>query len=85
MTATDPLLQTIDDARQLLRVYDPELGKPLPERTYAENCDIYTPGHPNGSFANVMEKMDVFVPCHLIGWFVKVSQYTRTALHKVLY
>lgn len=65
------LFQTIDDARQLLRVYDPELGKPLPERTYAENCDIYTPGHPNGSFANVMEKMDVFVPCHLIGWFVK--------------
>ena len=63
----------MDDARQVLKLYDPELGVPLPERTYAEDCDIYTPDNPNGAFVNVMDKMDVFVPSHFIGWFVKVS------------
>ena len=65
--------QTADDARYFLTFYDPELGVPLPERTYAEECNIYTPGHPDGNFAHIMDKMDVFVPCHLFGWYVKVN------------
>ena len=60
-------LQTADDTRQFLKLYDPDLGQPLPERTYAEDCRIYTPGHPNGSFAVIMDKMDVFVPSHFFG------------------
>ena len=72
--------QTADDTRQFLRLYDPDLGQSLPERTYAEDCRIYTPGHPNGSFANIMDKMDVFVPCHFIGWFVKVSSSSLSSL-----
>ena len=27
--------QTEDDNRQFLKLYDPDLGQPLPERTYA--------------------------------------------------
>lgn len=66
------LLQTVDDARQLIVSFYPELGRPLPERTYAEDCIIYTPGHPEGDFHNFVDKMDVFVACHFFGWFVKV-------------
>ena len=29
--------------------------------------------HENGSFANVADKLDVFVPSHFFGWWVKVS------------
>ena len=36
--------QSVDDAREFLRVLDPKLGQPLPERDYAEDCSIYTPG-----------------------------------------
>ena len=34
------LCKTADDTRQLLTLYDPDLGKPLPERTYAEDCRL---------------------------------------------
>ena len=42
--------QTTDDARQLLKYLDEDLGKPLPEQSYGEDCRLYTPGHPKGSF-----------------------------------
>ena len=63
----------MDDARQFLKLYDPELGVLLPERTYAEDCRIYTPDHPEGPFANFMDKIDIFVFIHFFGWYVKVS------------
>ena len=47
------LLQTADSARQLLALYDPKLGVPIPELSYAEDCTIYTPNNPNGTFYNV--------------------------------
>ena len=65
----------MDDARQLVVSFYPELGRPLPERTYAEECTVYTPGHPEGDFHNFLDKMDVFVVCHFFGWFVKVCVY----------
>ena len=65
-------LQTVTDARMFLVSLYPDLGKELPERTYAEECTVYTPGHPHGDFHNFMDKMDVFVLCHFFGWFVKV-------------
>ena len=88
-------MQTPDSARQLLALYDPALGKPIPEQSYAEDCTIYTPNNPKGAFHNVevcaacvtildvvckhvivlvQIKFDVFVLCHAIGWWVKVSQ-----------
>ena len=56
----------------MLRIYDPKLGKSLPERTYCEDCRLLTPGHENGIFNNINDKMDVFVMSHLLGWYVKV-------------
>ena len=32
------LFQDIDSARELLKYIDPNLGQPLPEKGYAENC-----------------------------------------------
>ena len=66
----------------MLRYYDPELGKPLPERTYAEDCRVYTPDHPDGPFANILDKMDIFVPAHFLGWYIKVgSKSTVNCYH----
>ena len=47
--------QTADDSRKLLKYLDPELGKPLPEQSYAEDCRIYDPdpNHPGGHFHNL--------------------------------
>ncbi|XP_038051851.1 phosphatidylserine synthase 2-like [Patiria miniata] len=67
------LFQTVDNARQLMAYLDPELGKPLPEQSYAEDCRIYDPdGHPDGPWHNLWEKMDIFVVGHLVGWFFKM-------------
>jgi len=56
-----------------MTVFDPTLGVPLDEHNYAQDCRIYTPDNPDGAFANVWEKMDVFVPSHFFGWMVKAS------------
>lgn len=36
------LFQDLDSARAMMVYIDPSLGKPLPEKSYAENCD-FTP------------------------------------------
>ncbi|XP_071809454.1 phosphatidylserine synthase 2-like [Asterias amurensis] len=67
------LFQTADDARKLIGYLDPALGKPLPEQSYAENCKIYDPeGHPDNPWANLWDKIDVFVIGHLLGWYFKM-------------
>ena len=45
-------LQTVDDARLLMRHVDPELGRPLPEKSYGGNCLIYDKGNPEDPFHN---------------------------------
>ncbi|CEG66570.1 hypothetical protein RMATCC62417_03121 [Rhizopus microsporus] len=52
-----------DDARQFMKYYDPELGVVLPERSYAEACDL--------SWDNIKNQMDLFVVAHTLGWFGK--------------
>ncbi|XP_071831049.1 phosphatidylserine synthase 2-like isoform X1 [Apostichopus japonicus] len=67
------LFQSLDDARQLMKHFDPELGEPLPERSYAEDCRFYDPEpHPDGHFHNFWEKCDVFIWGHLFGWWAKM-------------
>lgn len=34
------LFQDLDSARSMMKYLDPNLGKPLPEKSYAENCDL---------------------------------------------
>ncbi|CBZ52812.1 Phosphatidylserine synthase 2,related [Neospora caninum Liverpool] len=56
------LFQDLDDVRRGLRYIDPSLGKPLPEKSYAQNCH---------SFSTLAGSMDVFVLAHFFGWLVK--------------
>ncbi|CAH3024348.1 unnamed protein product [Porites evermanni] len=65
------LFQTTDDARQLLKYLDEDLGKSLPEQSYGEDCRLYTPEDPRGPFHNFLEKCDVFLPAHFFGWWAK--------------
>lgn len=67
------LFQSLDDARQLMKHFDPKLGVPLPEQSYAEDCRFYDPDpHPNGHFHNFWEKCDVFIWGHFFGWWAKM-------------
>jgi hypothetical protein len=46
--------KSADDARRLFAYIDPSLGKPLPERSYAVDCRLYTPENPKSKFKNLM-------------------------------
>lgn len=65
------LFQTPNDARKLLTHIDPNLGKPLEERDYGGNCKLYDPEQPNDPFHNIWDKLDLFLPAHFFGWWVK--------------
>ena len=34
------LFQDLNSARSMMKYIDPNLGKPLPEKSYAENCEF---------------------------------------------
>ncbi len=64
-------IQSATDARLLLRHVDPELGTLLEEKSYGGNCLIYDPGTPEDPFHNIWDKLDLFVPTHFFGWWLK--------------
>ncbi len=67
------MFQNVGDARRWLAFWDPSLGVPLVEQSYAAACDIYTPNDPVSSFRNISDAVfDVFMLSHLIGWFCKM-------------
>ena len=67
------LLLPINDARQAMRVFDDTLGKPLPERSYGEDCRFFTPDHPTSYFANFSDAVfDVHFIAHFLGWWGKM-------------
>jgi phosphatidylserine synthase 2 len=57
------LFQNKQDARYLFKYVDPTLGVPLPERSYASNCEL--------SMENIWAQFDIFVLAHSLGWFGK--------------
>lgn len=57
------LFQNKHTMRQLMRYIDPKLGVPLPEKSYAESCEI-TP-------ENLWNQIDIFVIAHTVGWYAK--------------
>ncbi|XP_013777085.1 phosphatidylserine synthase 2-like [Limulus polyphemus] len=65
------LFQHPDDARTLLKHIDKDLGKPLEERDYGGNCLIYDSTFPEDPWHNVWDKLDIFVPTHFLGWWIK--------------
>ena len=67
------LFQNLNDTRLMIKVLDPELGKPLPEKEYAKNCEVWTPDHPHSLFANVAGNLfDFYVIAHTFGWWLKM-------------
>lgn len=73
------IFQNVSDARYYLSLWDPSLGIPLAEKSYAGNCTIFTPDDPVSYFRNVHDALldehgnfDTFIVCHLLGWFCKM-------------
>ncbi|KAH9038319.1 phosphatidylserine synthase 2 [Lactarius pseudohatsudake] len=57
------LFQDLNSARAMMTYLDPNLGRPLPEKNYAENC-AFTP-------QNIWNAIDIFCLAHALGWFGK--------------
>ncbi|CAI2362891.1 unnamed protein product [Moneuplotes crassus] len=63
----------LDEARKTFKIFDETLGETLPERSYAEDCRIYTPEDPVSAFRNFRDSFfDVHTFAHLLGWICKV-------------
>eukprot|EP01022_Parablepharisma_sp_SALTPOND_P014347 TRINITY_DN1940_c0_g1_i1.p2 TRINITY_DN1940_c0_g1~~TRINITY_DN1940_c0_g1_i1.p2 ORF type:complete len:539 (-),score=20.74 TRINITY_DN1940_c0_g1_i1:1139-2755(-) len=65
------LFLDLDTARQVMKYIDPRLGSPLPEKSYADDCRLYTPENPHSKFANLMDAMDMYIVSHWFGWWFK--------------
>ena len=62
-----------DQARKAMRVFDSSLGVDLPERSYGEDCRVFTPENPHSSFANISDAVfDVHTVAHFLGWWGKM-------------
>ncbi|PAV17421.1 phosphatidylserine synthase 2 [Pyrrhoderma noxium] len=57
------LFQDLNTARQMMKYIDPSLGTPLPEKSYAENCEF--------TIGNIWDAIDIFCLAHALGWFGK--------------
>lgn len=65
--------QPLSEARKLFKYFEPSLGERLPEKSYAEDCRIYTPENPDNPFFNVWDAaVDVHFFAHLLGWWFKM-------------
>lgn len=62
------------------RIYDNKLGKPLPEKSYADDCRVYTPENPISSFYNITSAIDVFVAAHFLGWTFKIWIFRNSTM-----
>ena len=51
------------------------MGVKLPETTYATDCRLYAPDHPDGPFAPFVEKLDRFILAHFLGWICKALMF----------
>jgi phosphatidylserine synthase 2 len=66
------LFQTPEYSRQFFTFFDSDLGKPLPEKSYASDCRIYTPENNQSKFYNLRSNIfDEFIIAHFLGWFGK--------------
>jgi len=57
------LFQDLGTARNMMTLIDPNLGRPLPEKNYAENCDL--------TLHTIWNALDIFCVAHALGWFGK--------------
>jgi phosphatidylserine synthase 2 len=66
------LFQGRDEARQFLSFFDKDLGKPLPEKNYADACSVTQDTFPFINLTNVYVSVDFYMTAHLMGWYVKM-------------
>ena len=67
------LLLPRDEARQVFKIFHPSFGNPLPERSYADDCRVYTPENPISNYYNIYDAVfDVHFIAHLGGWWFKM-------------
>jgi phosphatidylserine synthase 2 len=67
------LFQPLDEARRIFKFFDTKLGEPLPEKSYASDCRIFTPENPDNIIANVWDAtVDIHFVAHLFGWWFKM-------------
>ncbi|KAG7087934.1 hypothetical protein E1B28_011979 [Marasmius oreades] len=57
------LFQDLRSARDMMTYLDPSLGKPLPERSYGEDCSF--------NLKTIWNAVDIFCLAHALGWFGK--------------
>ncbi|KAG8838632.1 hypothetical protein FRB91_007518, partial [Serendipita sp. 411] len=57
------LFQDLNTARDYMVLLDSNLGKPLPEKSYAEDCSL--------NFETLWNALDIFCVAHALGWFGK--------------
>lgn len=73
MVLTYLFLMPLDEARQTLRYFDPDLGQPLPEKSYGEDCRVFTPENPDSPIFNIQDAViDVHFVAHFLGWLGKM-------------
>jgi len=65
------LFQEREQARNFLKFFDPNLGKPLPEKSYADKCELTQSSFPYINLDNFINSIDFYLTAHLLGWFFK--------------
>ncbi len=75
------LFQDLNSARSMMTYLDPNLGRPLPEKSYAENCALtrqnvwVTVSSPRLCILSLTHRaqdaIDIFCLAHALGWFGK--------------
>mmetsp|Transcript_13197 Transcript_13197/g.22381 ORF Transcript_13197/g.22381 Transcript_13197/m.22381 type:complete len:336 (-) Transcript_13197:248-1255(-) len=81
MFMTVVLILPIDKARALFKIFHPSMGNPLPEKSYADDCRVFTPEHPTSSMFNIYDAVfDVHFIAHLGGWWFKMMIIRDTKL-----
>ncbi|KAF9433652.1 hypothetical protein BGZ76_009172 [Entomortierella beljakovae] len=75
------LLQNKQDARLFFKYIDPDLGVPLPEKSYGDACEL--------TRENIVDQIfDVFTVAHAVGWFCKalvIRDYTFCWILSVMF
>jgi len=67
------LLLPLDQARYVFKIFHPSYGNFLPERSYADDCRVFTPEHPESGWYNIKSAVfDVHFIAHFAGWWFKM-------------
>lgn len=71
----------IHRARWIFKIFHPSFGNPLPEKSYADDCRVFTPENPVSSMFNIYDAVyDVHFIAHLAGWWFKMMIIRDTKL-----